>query len=190
MTDYDAEWEAFLRGHRQEMEDALLPSLAQAEAAGVLPKPDRLPVKVAGTYGGITVEYPDGEPAPGTPMKLVTFFGRNGEEVQVPMPANVGPKGMRVRINGIDGILFNDDDDDLDVDDAVEEAIRAALDVHAKQVGHNGVMGLYGIAVSDQLRDELVEAWDGHYQDHGCQAAAQMLDRILEQLIEAFKAAQ
>lgn len=193
MSEHDAEWEAFLKGHRQELEDALLPTLAQAQTAGVIADPAKQLVQVrqVAESKGVTVEYPDGEPAPGTPMKMVTFYGKGGEQVQVPMPAKPGPKGIRVRINGIDGVLFDESAPfDQDADEEVEEAITVALDVHARQVGHDGVLGIYGLAVPDSLRDELVDAWDNHYLDHGCQAAAMMLDRIIEQLIQAFRREQ
>ena len=187
------EWRQFLRGHRQELEDALLPTLAQAESAGLLQSEaarQLVQVRQVAESKGVKIEYPDGEPAPGPPMKMVTFYGKGGEQVQVPMPANPPSSGMRVRINGIDGVLYSEAGDEEPDSDEVDAAVAAALDVHARQVGHDGRTGIYGLAVTDVLRDELVDAWDNHYVDHGCQAAAMMLDRIIEQLIVAFRTAQ
>lgn len=106
------------------------------------------------------------------------------------MPA----KGLRISINGIEAILFPDPDTKAKAtvfdQDEVEEAITAALNVHAKPVGRsaNGDT-VFGLLISDNLRDELIEAWN-HYDDHGCESAAVMLDRIIAQVIEACIQAQ
>lgn len=198
MSGKDAEWDAFVAGHRQQLEDALLPTLAEAQSAGIVPDPAALAEATAkqlvtgyddmrrqAAVRGINVSYPDGEPAPGTPMKLVSFASPiDGSEVQVPMPADPPAAGLRVLINGIEGIMYADPGGEVD-EDEVEEAIARAVDVHAQQLKHDDGIGIYALAVKDELRDELIGAWD-HYQDHQCQAGAMLLDRIVEQLIVVF----
>lgn len=193
----DPQWDAFLEGHRTEMEDALLPTLAQAQGAGAIPASPLVQLTLThdemrrvAKVRGITVGYPDGEPPSGTPMKIVTFTSPiDGKQVEVPMPAQVGPKGMRISVNGIEALMFPDPEPTAEATDEdeweVEQAIRAALDVHAQQLKHEGGVGLFALAIKDELRDELIEAW-AHYEDHGCAAAAAMLDRIVLQLRDAF----
>lgn len=190
--DPEEEWNAFVAGHRQQLEDALLPTLGQAQEAGIIPPPEDPNTKLRreAALRGIHVQYPDGEPPAGTPMKLVTFQSPvDGQPVQVPMPADPPANGIRVLINGIEGVMYADPTEagpyDQDADE-VEAAIAEALDVQVRLIGATPEgESVYGFSVSPALREELIEAWN-HYQDHSCQAGAMMLDRITEQFIEAF----
>lgn len=74
-------------------------------------------------------------------------------------------------------------------EEEVAGIVDKVTDIQPRLLGYNGASSVMAFAVTNGLRDMLLDAWD-HYTDHACEPAGKALDRFVEQLIGAMHMAR
>lgn len=192
-------WRDFLRGHGGDVEDALLEAAAAFERENPpkaeLTRPTWSQVRQASMTTGTAIEYIT-ELDPTTEMRYLKAVSEDGTKIEGFVPVTLPDEGVKVKVNGVPGILYLHPDGEVHLDEtepadeadaeAEQERLMAMSKIEGKLVSYNPLAQrqLYGISISDEFALSLIEAWQhiGHGGD--CQEVAETyLTRFIEQMV-------
>lgn len=196
----DIAWREFLRGgHAGDIEDAMLDAAAAFERENPpkmdLTRPTWGEVKKVKTKG-VQIEFV--EPLDDTTeMKFWRARAEDGTIIEGFIPSVLPEDGLRVRIDGVPGILYlHPQDSEVHLDET-EPAPEEAADeeqlhlmnmsiIDMKIVGYNPLNErlLFGVSISNEFSLSLMEAWTHVEHDAECtEVANTYLSRFMEQVI-------
>lgn len=196
---HDLDWKEFMRHHGGDIEDAMLAAAADFERENPpkmeLARPTWGEVKQAAMKGTV-LEFLDELPD-STEMRYWKAVTEEGETVEGFIPTVLPDDGLKVRINGVQGVLYLHPDDEVHLDetepapDEADEAEQKRLmemsTIEVKIVSYNPMneRQLYGISISDEFALSLMEAWK-HIDHEGspCKETAETyLTRFVHQFV-------